>query len=74
MELKCISISCPQCSGTGTESIGHIVDDEMVYEDITCRRCLGQTRTTTMCLNDDLIDLLNDMNNKIDDILEKLNE
>lgn len=71
--MKQISTSCSKCID-GVESVTRMVDEESITEEITCRTCGGSRLRSTLFLSDDLIDLLNDMNNKIDDIFEKLNE
>ena len=72
--MKEIYSSCPQCSGNGKESISSIVEGEPVNTEITCRTCAGSTVISNLFLNKDLIDMLNDMKDKLDDIFEKVNE
>ena len=72
-DLQKIIRICRRCTGSGEETIGNDVDGNP-FDSITCRKCGGVGEISTSSLHPDLIDLLNDMNNKINDILEKLNE
>ena len=73
MAKKDITTVCPRCSN-GIERVGTVVDGELVYNEITCRGCLGSTRKTGMALDDDLIALFDDMSDKVNDIKEKVDE
>jgi len=75
MEIHDIITRCPKCAGTGVEHYDTIVDGEVVRtNDVTCRRCNGGQEVSVAKLHNDLIDLLEDMNDKINDIFEKVNE
>jgi len=71
---KDICSECPQCTGTGQEWVTIGLGDNVQREQITCRRCNGDTKVSNQCLDDDLIDMLEDMKDKIYDIFEKVNE
>ena len=70
--MKEIIKKCQQCGGAGqlTDPVG--IPPEMVESD--CVMCLGTGVQNHGFLSDDLIDLLQDMNDKINDIFEKVNE
>lgn len=72
--MKDICSSCPQCTGTGQEWITTGLGDNIQREQITCRRCSGTGKVSNQCLDDDLINMFEDMQNKINDISEKVNE
>ena len=65
---------CSQCGGSGEKRITTLVGEEEVVSLITCPPCAGSGRLSNTSLDSDLIDLLNDMNNRINDIFEKVNE
>ena len=72
MELGSITISCPQCTGTGVEIVSTIVNDEIVKEEVICRRCLGETIVTSMNLDGDLVTLITAIKTKVDEIWDVL--
>ena len=72
MELGSITISCPQCTGTGVEIVSTIANDEIVKEEVICRRCLGETIVTSMNLDDDLVTLITAIKTKVDEIWDVL--
>ena len=73
--MEKIYTPCSPCGGTGIEVTSTIIDGEVVEgESITCRTCLGAGRLSQLSLDEDLITLLSDMNDKINDIFEKVNE
>ena len=72
--MKEIYTRCSPCGGTGIEFISTHVDGQNGKTDITCRTCNGTGLRSNLSLSDDLMDFLNDMNNKINDIFEKVNE
>ena len=69
-----INSVCPQCGGTGKEKITVPAGEGTEVIEITCRRCNGTKIVSNSWLDDDLIDMLEDMQNKINDIFEKVNE
>lgn len=69
--MEKISTTCSRCVN-GVEQIHSIVGGEEVFEEITCRTCGGSALVSHLSLSSDLIDKLNDMHNKINDIFEKL--
>lgn len=70
--MKAIKAVCHACGGAGqlTNPVGY--PPVLVEKD--CEACLGDGFRVHGELSDDLIDLLQDMNDKINDIFEKLNE
>lgn len=70
--MKEITKSCDSCGGLGYES-GESVDPPGPVQ-TECKKCAGTGILPHGQLSDDLIDMLNDMNNKINDIFEKVNE
>ena len=72
MELGSITISCPQCTGTGVEIVSTVANDEIVKEEVICRRCLGETIVTSMNLDDDLVTLITAIKTKVDEIWDVL--
>jgi len=75
MVIKDITVPCSLCSATGVEFISTLgPEDTVVQKNITCRACLGAKVLVHMSLSDEFIDLLNDMNDKVNDIFEKVNE
>ena len=74
LSIQSISGECPNCGGTGTEDFTY--DDGGVPTPGTreCTMCGGAKRISSSALSEDLITLLNDMSDRIDDILEKVNE
>jgi len=75
MSLNKIYRICSSCGGAGNES-GTYIDKNGDIQDYnnTCGSCNGEGKFLSLELNTDLIDLLQDMNDKINDIFEKLNE
>ena len=71
--MKEIFSECPRCVD-GVETISVTTNGESIPTEITCRTCLGANKVSNLFLSDDLIDFLNDLSNRVDDILEKLNE
>jgi len=61
------------CSGTGVENIFDEETGEQIGT-VMCKRCKGEKQISRAALHEDLIDLLLDMNDKINDIFEKVNE
>lgn len=72
-DLHKIVEECKRCEGSGSEDIGKDIQGNPINP-ITCRKCSGVGTISTSSLHPDLIDLLNGMNNKINDIFEKVNE
>ena len=72
MELGYIYQVCKPCGGTGERSVSGIAGDEEIRETVECSTCGGSGRRPVAGLSDDLIDLFNDMNDKINDIFEKV--
>lgn len=72
--MEKIYTSCSPCGGSGQETVSTIVDNIPVEELITCRTCKGEGKISNSSLDNDLIDLLRDMSDKIQDIFEKVNE
>ena len=72
MAIKDISVVCDRCGGDGMEEVTK-VDPPAPPVLETCGACDGAGYLITGQLDDDLIDKLNDMDNKLDDIFEKVN-
>jgi hypothetical protein len=72
--MEKIYTPCSQCGSTGIEVISTLINDELVNEEITCRTCNGAGKISNLSLDNDLIDLFVDMNDKINDIIEKVKE
>jgi hypothetical protein len=70
--MKEITKDCDSCGGLGYES-GESGDPPESTQ-TECSKCAGTGILPHGQLSDDLIDMLNDMNNKIDDIKEKIDE
>lgn len=72
--MKEIIKVCPGCGGTGTNP-GYTAPPggSPVPVDTTCLKCQGAGTLPNGELSDDLIDFLNDLRDKVDDILEKVN-
>ena len=66
--------ACKPCRQTGTVDYVYLENGDIVPGTKTCTLCRGKGKHSNTWLSDDLIDLFNDMNEKINDILEKLNE
>ncbi len=73
-DLQKIVRICRRCTGSGEENIGNDPITGDPFNPITCRKCNGDGEISTISLHPDLIDLFNDMNNKINDIKQKVNE
>ena len=74
--MKSLTETCSGCGGTGTNpgrSYPPGGGDPNPIE-TTCQMCAGEGRVPHSELSDDLIDFLNDLKNKVDDIYEKVNE
>jgi len=71
--MKNISSSCSKCTD-GVETVTVIQGDNEVITERTCTTCSGTGLRSTLSLSDDLIDILNDIKDKVDDIFEKVNE
>ncbi len=69
MAIKDISQVCGRCGGDGIEEITQ-ADPPAPPTTATCGGCDGAGFLITGQLDDDLIDKLNDMENKINDIFE----
>ncbi len=74
MEINKLYHFCKICRGTGTEDFNVLDNGELVPGSRVCPVCEGEGYHSNTRLSDDLISLLNDMNNKINDIFEKVNE
>jgi len=72
-ELHKIVQVCKRCNGSGAEAIGENGMGNPPHP-ITCRKCGGSGEVSSNSLHPDLIDLFNDMNIKINDILERVSE
>ena len=70
--MKVINIVCYACGGAGQET--NPVGDPPVMVEKDCPVCSGSGVRVSGQLSDDLIDFLKDMNDKINDIFEKVNE
>ena len=70
--IQSISTECPGCGGTGTEDYTVMEDGSPVPGTRDCTMCEGDLRISSSALHPDLIDLLNDMSDRIDDIKEKV--
>ena len=88
MEQDIISVICPTCDGIPRPLISHVLCDGTgvidgqpdpicggtgQVRDSVCGLCNGVLRINWGYLNQDLIDKFNDMEDKLDDIIEKLN-
>jgi hypothetical protein len=72
VDLHKIIKTCKQCGGSGEETIGNDINTGEPLGAILCRKCGGDTFVSGSSLHPDLIDMLKDMNNKINDIFEKV--
>ena len=70
--MKEIKAECYACGGAG--QLTNPVGNPPVMVETDCKVCSGTGYRVHSNLSDDLIDLLQDMNDKINDIFEKLNE
>ena len=66
--------ACKPCRQTGTVDYVYLENGDIVPGTKTCPLCRGEGKHSNTWLSDDLINLLNDMNDKINDIFEKVNE
>ena len=66
MSIKEITAQCNTCNGQGQ---GNTVDGNPLG---TCLSCGGSGRIAVHLLDDDFIDKLNDIENKVNDIFELL--
>lgn len=73
MAIKDISMVCGRCGGDGIEETS-TTDPPASPTTRTCEACGGAGITVHGQLDDDLIDFLNDLKDKVDDIFEKVNE
>ncbi len=73
MAIKDISVVCDRCGGDGLEEVTKVDPPASPVEE-TCGACDGAGFLITGQLDDDLIDFLNDLKTKVDDIFEKVNE
>jgi len=71
--IKDISQVCDRCGGDGIEETS-VADPPAPPTTRTCEACDGVGFTIHGQLDDDLIDFLNDLKDKVDDIFEKVNE
>jgi len=71
--IKDISQVCDRCGGHGIEEVTR-VDPPAPPTTATCGGCKGAGFTIQGQLDDDLIDFLNNLKDKVDDIFEKVNE
>lgn len=71
--MKKIYTSCSKCID-GIETVNIMVDGEMVRQERACTTCLGSGLSSILSLSDDLVDTINDMKDKQNDIFEKVNE
>ena len=69
-----INSVCPQCGGTGIEFITVPAGDGTEIVEITCRNCHGVKYVSNSWLDDELIDMLNGMNDKIDTLTEMVQQ
>ena len=69
--MRNIYIRCEKCHGTGSVPV---TVDGMPQDDEECSTCSGSGQVSVMGLHEDLINMLQDMNDKINDIFEKVNE
>ena len=74
MEIEKLYHFCKRCSGTGTEDFETLEGNVVVPGSQQCPLCGGEGYHSNTRLSDDLITLLQDMNDKINDIREKVNE
>jgi len=65
-----LTVVCASCRGVGSRVIGYDEQNNPIYEN-PCTGCGGDGKTTTALIDDTL---LNDMNDKLDDILGKCND
>ena len=73
--MKQITRNCAPCGGTGREmGVALGSEGEPTPYDNPCGKCGGTGKLPHSELSDDLIDFLNDLKNKVDDIFEKVNE
>lgn len=73
-DLQKVFQVCKRCGGSGEETIGNDPVTGDLLDPITCRKCGGEGEVSTSWLHPDFIDLVNDISDRIDDILEKVNE
>ena len=74
-DIQKITKECGKCHGTGTEDFIDSGDPQNPVPGIMeCQDCNGDGVRHLGYLNDDLINFLEDMNEKLDSILEKVNE
>ena len=74
LSIQSISTECPGCGGTGTEDYTVTEGGLPVPGTRDCTMCEGDLRISSAALHVDLITLFNDINGKIDDVVEKVNE
>ena len=72
--MKAIIIPCNECGGTGSRTGETNSPSGPVPFDVPCQRCAGDGSLLCGYLSDDLVDKLNSIMNKCNDIFEKLNE
>ena len=66
---------CRRCDGTGDIIVKQPDPENPVESEyIECPCCLGVGKQLWGSLHEDLMDLFNNMNDKLNDIIEKLNE
>jgi len=69
MKLGSIIVECPQCTGTGVETVSSIIDDEILREEMICRRCLGETTVASMNLDDEFVTLMEEIGDNVSVII-----
>ena len=69
---KSIYTKCPPCGGTGIELVSSVIDGNDINTEITCRTCLGEKKISNMFLSKLLIDTIDDISSKVDEILVKV--
>lgn len=70
--MKELTKKCDSCGGTGSNTGEKPGNGEPFPYEIQCQKCEGGGNISIGELSDNLIDFLNDMNNKINDIFEKV--
>lgn len=68
-----IKIKCGRCGGAGTDDNRRDINGSIIPE--SCTSCSGTGYSTSGIIDvTDIIDLLNDIKDKTDDIFEKVSE
>lgn len=69
-----INSKCSQCSGTGMRPVSAADGEGFNTVEVVCTVCNGTGILSSQSLDPQLIEMFDDMNDKINDISDKIND